>query len=179
MWSHVRCKVDTRQADKRRWMSTCVCVCKQTKLEPLWDLETNRLWPTATPWPILFKACLIHFSLPTLISLSFTVCSASLSVRPSSPPTPVVLLDVNSSAASPSHLSFHSCLCQSNVLIILLTLREVKRAWVWGKGRIKQVTELKWQWIYSAMTGTMKGDRKKAIYRKLLGICATLSKILL
>lgn len=33
-------------------------------LKPLWglSLETNRAWPTAAPWPVLFKACLIHFS---------------------------------------------------------------------------------------------------------------------
>lgn len=40
-------------------------------VEPFWDLspKTRRPWPTATPWPILFKACLIQFSLAALILL--------------------------------------------------------------------------------------------------------------
>lgn len=48
--------------------------------QPLWDLslETNRPLTAATPWPILFKTCRIHFSEHnSLISL----CPTPTSVR--------------------------------------------------------------------------------------------------
>lgn len=79
--SSVRREGSTVATDRQGWMSAD---WDRAVLKPLWVLspEINRAWPTAAPWSVLFKACLFHFSLPALISLSlFDTEPCRLSLR--------------------------------------------------------------------------------------------------